>query len=478
MKTNYAMKVRVDSRAEAEPRETLVRFFTTEERAGIPSPQSIPEAEWSGAPNSTLMLHHAGLLCVGLGDRAKVTEQTLRTAAGTAIRTLQKAGRLRAALDLRDYPKWTSAATAGALLGQYAFQEFKKKAPPVETVRLIVKDRDLPAARKAARHGEIAGASANLARQVGNQPGNLLYPETLAAECRRVATREKLKATIFNEKQLQQGGFGGLLAVGAGSTRPPRLIVLRHDGGRPSEAPIALVGKAITFDTGGISIKPAEKMEEMIFDKCGGMAVLGAMAGIARLKLKRNVVGIIASAENMPSAAAYRPGDIVKTYDGTYVEVINTDAEGRMVLADAIAYARRDCKAAAVIDLATLTGACVVALGEYAAGLWSTSESLRAALLTASDKTGERLWPMPLYEEYTDQIRSEVAALKNTGGRPGGACTAAAFLKAFAGDTAWAHLDIAPVASSGKASPYLSRGATGFGTRLLIELVEQWRGPD
>ena len=279
---------------------------------------------------------------------------------------------------------------------------------------------------------------------------------------------------MLDLKQLRRGGFGGLLAVGEGSMREPRLIVLRHGGGRPGERPIALVGKAITFDTGGISIKPPEKMQEMIFDKCGGMAVLGAMAGIARLKLKRNVVGIIASAENMPSATAYRPGDIVKTYDGTYIEVINTDAEGRMVLADAISYARKDCRAGAVIDLATLTGACVVALGEYAAGLWSTTASLQEALLEASAKTGERIWPMPLYEEYTDQIKSDVAALKNTGGRYGGACTAAAFLKAFAGDTAWAHLDIAPVAHSTKARPDLSRGATGFGSRLLMELVEAW----
>jgi leucyl aminopeptidase len=468
------VKVKTDSRAEAGRDETMVRFFTKAQRGDIPSP--VPEAEWSAGANSTLLLHHAGLLCVGLGEAAKVTEQTLRAAAGTAVRTLQKAGRGMVALDLRAYPEWTGAAAEGAVLGQYRFQDFKKKSEGVESVRLIVKERDLAQARKGARHGEIAGAAANLSRQVGNQPGNLLYPETLAAECRLVARREKLKVTVLDERQLKRGGFGGMLAVGAGSKRPPRLIVLRHDGGKPGEAPIALVGKAITFDTGGISIKPADKMEAMIFDKCGGMAVLGAMAGIARLKLKRNVVGIIASAENMPSSSAYRPGDIVKTYDGTYVEVINTDAEGRMVLADAIAYARKDCGAAAIIDLATLTGACVVALGEYAAGLWSTSDRLQEGLLAAAGKTGERLWPMPLYEEYTEQIRSEVAAWKNTGGRPGGACTAAAFLKAFSGDTPWAHLDIAPVADITKGRADLSRGATGFGTRLLIELVEGWRG--
>jgi leucyl aminopeptidase len=469
------VRLKADARAEAGRDETLVKFFTRGQRASIPAPHPIPEAEWSGAAKSTLLLHHAGLLCVGLGEEAGVTEQTLRAAAGTAVRTLQKAGRRNVALDLREYSKWAEAAAEGAVIAQYTFDEFKKtKVAAMAAVRLIVKQRDLAAARKAAARGEILGTATNLARQVGNQPGNLLYPESLATECRNMAKRENLKVTVLDEKQLRRGGFGGLLAVGEGSTRPPRLIVLRHDGGREREAPIALVGKAITFDTGGISIKPAQHMEELIFDKCGGMAVLGAMEGIARLKLKRNVVGIIASAENMPSASAYRPGDIVKTYDGTYVEVLNTDAEGRMVLADAIAYARKNCEARAVIDLATLTGACVVALGEYAAGLWSTSESFQKAIMASAEKTGERVWPMPLYEEYTEQIKSEVAALKNTGGRYGGACTAAAFLKTFARETPWAHLDIAPVAYTTKARPELSRGATGFGTRLLIDLVERF----
>ena len=467
------MTLKADSQAATGRDEILVKFFTRSERDTIPSP--VPEAEWSASPGSTLFLHHAALLCVGLGEASKVTAQTLRSAAGAAVRTLQKAGRQAIALDLRDYPQWVEPAAAGAVLAQYTFQDFKKsKVPEVRALRLIVLKSDLPAARKAARRGEIAGAAANLAREIGNRPGNLLYPATLAAECRRIAREDSLKITILDEKQLERRGFGGLIAVGKGSIRPPRLIILRHDGGPRGERPIALVGKAITFDTGGISIKPADRMEEMVFDKCGGMAVLGAMAGIARLKLKRNVVGIIASAENMPSASAYRPGDIVKTYDGTYIEIINTDAEGRVVLADAIAYARKDCRAQAVIDLATLTGACVVALGEYAAGLWSSSQSLQEALLAASGKTGERLWPMPSYDEYTDQIRSDVAALKNTGGRPGGACTAAAFLRSFAGDTPWAHLDIAPVAYTTKARPDMARGATGFGTRTLIELVDAW----
>jgi leucyl aminopeptidase len=205
------------------------------------------------------------------------------------------------------------------------------------------------------------------------------------------------------------------------------------------------------------------------------MAVLGAMSAIARLKVKRNVVGLIASAENMPGGNAYRPGDIVTTYDGKHIEIINTDAEGRVVLADAIAYARRDCRAAAIVDLATLTGACVVALGEYAAGLFTSDDALRDRLLAAAETTGERLWPLPLFPEHEDQIKSDVALIKNTGGRLGGASTAAAFLKAFAEETPWAHLDIAPVAHTGKDRAHLARGATGFGVRTLVELVERWK---
>jgi len=447
----------------------MVRFYTKAERGDVPV--KVPEGEWAAEANATLMLHHQNLLCVGLGEKTD-----LRTAAGTALRKLQKAGHVKVAFDLRAHAGAVAEAVEGAVLAGYSFETFKaKKQIGVQSLRVIVNAKDLARAKKGAREGEFSATAANLSRSVGNLPGNLLYPETLAAECRKVAKAEGLKITVLDEKALQKGGFGGLLAVGAGSVRPPRLIVMRYDGGRAGEAPIALVGKAITFDTGGISIKPADKMEEMIFDKCGGMAVLGAIAGIAQLGLKRNAVGIIASAENMPSATAYRPGDIVKTYDGTFIEIINTDAEGRMVLADAIAYARKDCKAAAIIDLATLTGACVVALGEYAAGLWSTDDKLRDALMAASAKSGERLWPMPLYDDYTEQIRSQVAAYKNTGGRYGGACTAAAFLRAFAGDTPWAHLDIAGTAWTTKSEGHLARGATGFGTRTLIQLMESWK---
>ena len=262
-----------------------------------------------------------------------------------------------------------------------------------------------------------------------------------------------------------------MLAVGGGSSRPPRLIVLAYRGGSPEEAPLVLVGKSITFDSGGLSIKPADRMEEMIWDKCGGCTVLGTMQGVAALKPRRNITAILTSAENLTGPDAYRPGDIVTVYDGKRVEINNTDAEGRVVLADALGYAVRDCRAGAIIDLATLTGACVVALGESAAGLWSTSDTLRDEVLAAAEKSGERLWPMPLFEEYSEMIKSDVALIKNSSGRWGGACTAAAFLKTFVGETPWVHLDIAGPSAITKDRPDLARGATGFAVRALLELV-------
>jgi leucyl aminopeptidase len=334
---------------------------------------------------------------------------------------------------------------------------------------------DVAAAKRSVSRSQAIAEATNEVRDIGNQPGNLLYPETLAAHAERLARRYGFKTKIFNEKLLKTGKFGGILAVGQGSVRPPRMIVIEHRGGSKTEAPIALVGKAITFDTGGISIKPAANMEEMIFDKCGGIAVLGAMAAIAALGVKRNVVGVIASAENMPGGNAYRPGDIITTYDGKHIEIVNTDAEGRVVLADAIAYARVDANAKAIVDLATLTGACGVALGEYAAGFWSNDDALRERVLTAASSAGENIWPMPLFEEYDKQIRSDVALIKNSGGRLGGACTAAAFLKTFAEETPWAHLDIAYTAHREKDRSDMARGATGFGVRTLVELVERWK---
>jgi leucyl aminopeptidase len=289
-----------------------------------------------------------------------------------------------------------------------------------------------------------------------------------------------LKCTILDKKALQRRKFGGLLAVGSGSAQDPRLIVLEY---RPAGArrrhPVALVGKAITFDSGGLSLKPGAKMDEMKFDKCGGVAVLGAMRSIARRKLPVHVIGVIASAENMPSNTSYRPGDIVTSYRGTdkravTIEVLNTDAEGRIVLGDALVYARQR-KPSAIIDLATLTGACVIALGEHAAGLMGNDDRLQEKLRAAGDATGERVWPLPLWEEHRDQVKSHVADHKNVGGREAGAVTAAAFLSRYVAEVPWAHLDIAGTAWTTKDRPYMEKGATGFGVRLLTELLHDWK---
>jgi leucyl aminopeptidase len=461
------------SSGDAPKKSITVRFLPKDARARLAQPVST--AEFSGDANSLLYSREDGILHVGLGERAKIDGQTFRSAAGAAIMFLKKIGQTKVSFALDEWPQFAGRAVEGSILADYRFEQFKvKKTDGLASLHVKVLGDDLVKARRAGQRGATVAESANVARSIANLPGNLLYPETLAARAVGVARDSKLKVRIFDEKKLRAGGFGGLIAVGQGSVRGPRLIVLEHRGGSKTEAPIALVGKAITFDTGGISIKPAANMEDMIFDKCGGMAVLGAMAAISRLGVKRNVVGIIASAENMPGGNAYRPGDIVTTYDGKHIEIVNTDAEGRVVLADAIAYARKDCKAAAIVDLATLTGACGVALGEYAAGFWSSDDAFGQRILASAERAGERLWPMPLFDDYARQIKSDVALIKNSGGRLGGACTGAAFLHTFAEKTPWAHLDIAYMASRDKDRADMARGATGFGVRTLVDLVENW----
>ena len=458
--------------------EITVCLLTREERARTAVP--VPEAEFSGAANSLLLLHHERRLYVGLGDAARVRGQTVRAACGAAAKHLQAKGRRHVALALDAHARYAKEAVEGVILGAYRFDDFQAPAPgepprpALETATFLAPvESELATVRAAGERGRAHAEATNYARGIANRPPNLFFPETLAEAARQLAhgSGGALEVEVFDEEFLRDGGFGGLTAVGAGSIHPPRLVVFHYRGGAAGEPPLALVGKAITFDSGGLSIKPALGMEEMVWDKCGGMAVLGAMHGIAALRPRRNVVGIIASAENLTGPAAYRPGDILTAYDGKQIEINNTDAEGRVVLADAIGYARKDCGAGAIIDLATLTGACVVALGDWAAGLWSTDDLLKGTLLDASERSGDRLWPMPLYDEHREQIKSDIALIKNSSGRPGGACTAAAFLREFAGDTPWAHLDIAGPAAITKDRADLARGATGFGVRVLLELV-------
>ncbi|MDE1171609.1 MAG: leucyl aminopeptidase [Verrucomicrobium sp.] len=316
--------------------------------------------------------------------------------------------------------------------------------------------------------------AANLVREVGNLPPNHITPATLAERARALAKTHGLAVKVWDEKQLKREGFGGILAVGQGSANPPRFISLEYRGkGASSAAPYVVVGKAITFDSGGISIKPGEGMDEMKFDKMGGVAVLGILQAVSELKLPIRVVGLISSAENMPGSRAYRPGDIVTTYNGQTIEVLNTDAEGRIVLADALAYAVKHLKPKLMFDMATLTGAVVVALGGGRTGLFATDEKIRQDLWENSEEAGDPAWPLPFAEEYSDQIKSDVALVKNTGGRQGGASTAASFLHHWTGDTPWVHLDIAGTAWTTKELPYLEKGATGAGVRLITDYLRR-----
>lgn len=452
--------------------DLTIHLLAKEERQRTAAPSE--DTEFSGAPNSLLLLHTEKMLYVGLGEAGKITGQTVRSAAGAAVKFAQGRGKSAVILHLGARSQFAQEAAEGAVLGAYRFKTFKtpdrdKPARELETLTLVADAASHPAGER----GRLLGESTNYAREIANQPGNLFYPETLAEAARQLATASDgaMEVNVLDETALRAGGFGGLLAVGAGSSRPPRLVTLHYRGGTEDEPPLAIVGKSITFDSGGLSIKPADRMEEMVWDKCGGMAVIGAMHAIASLRPKRNVVAVLASAENLTGPDAYRPGDILTVYDGKQIEINNTDAEGRVVLADAIGYARKEFSPEAIIDLATLTGACIVALGETTAGLWSTSDALRDGLLAAGEKAGERYWPMPLLPEHEERIKSDVALIKNSSGRPGGACTAAAFLKTFAEDTPWAHIDLAGPSATTRDTADLARGATGFAVRTLAELV-------
>lgn len=399
----------------------------------------------------------------------------MRQAAGMAVLSLLKIGAKEVAMELGNLSAYGQAVVEGAVVAGYKFETFRPAASrrknALVKLSLVTQKADVPKVKASARVGQVLGEATNLTREVGNQPGNRITPATLAAQAQTLASKLKLKCRVWDEPALHRAGFGGILAVGKGSANPPRLIVMEWRGGRKTETPFAVVGKAITFDSGGISLKPGARMDEMKFDKMGGCAVLGIMQAAARLRLPINLVGVIVSAENMPGSRAYRPGDLVETWDGKVIEVLNTDAEGRVVLADALAYVRETYKPRLMIDLATLTGACVVALGTGRAGLFTQDKRTRDQLWELGERTGDLVWPLPMGEEYTEAIKSEIALVKNAGGREGGACTAASFLSHWVEKTPWVHLDIAGTGWITKALPHLEAGATGFGVRLVTEFL-------
>jgi leucyl aminopeptidase len=384
------------------------------------------------------------------------------------------------------------ALAEGAVLGGYRFDAYQQRngdepQGKVESLALLFeRASDLRAARAGAREGAILAECTNLARDLSNEPANALPPAELARRAQAVAREVGLGCRVLGVPEMSKLGMGAILAVGQGSAHPPRMVVLEHRGGRAaakasgkgakgrSDA-ICVVGKGITFDSGGISIKPAQGMDEMKHDMSGAAAVVGALRACALLKLPMHVVGVIGAAENMPSGTAYRPGDIVTSMSGKTIEILNTDAEGRVVLADALHYARKEFAPRAMLDLATLTGACVVALGKWATGLFGTHERLVEIVRRAGEASGEKAWPMPLWEDHRKAVKSEVAMLKNATGRDAGSSTAAAFLAAFAEDTPWVHLDIAGTAWATKAAGYQPRGATGVGVRLVVEALRSLR---
>lgn len=442
-----------------------------------------------GALNETAMLPLSGrwIIFVGLGKERDLTLERVRQASATAARTARAKGHRRLTLPiLRERPLGDAAdvaqaATEGLLLGLYRFDKLRQlpkheQGKAIDAVTLVVeRPSDVARAKRGVAKGQILAESVSLARDLINGPSNLVTPRVLADAARKIAKQHRLKVTVIPFAQLKKLGFGGLVGVAQGSVEPAQFIVLEYSPAR-AKATFAFCGKGITFDTGGISIKPSSKMELMKYDMSGAAAVLGTLKAAASLKLPYRIIGIIAATENMPSGSAQKPGDVQRTLSGKTVEVLNTDAEGRLVLADCLHYAKRF-KPDAVIDLATLTGACVVALGSEAVGLMTKDERLAARLNQAGKVTYERVWRLPLWDEYARDIKSDVADLRNvTNTGEAGTITAAKFLEEFTEGLTWAHLDIAGTAWADRDKAYVPKGAVGIGIRLLVQFMDAWDG--
>jgi len=447
--------------------------------------EMLANKEFRGTFGSSIVVYTLGkgpikkIMLLGLGKREKFTDESARISAGKAARKAQEIGiKEFSIMQFSNLDEGlVEVMTEGIALALYSFdkyKEVKEPTPKIEEVTILINSDPLRFQSVVEKANTIVEA-VNFARDIGNLPPNDCPPAHLASIAVSLAQNYGMKARIIDRYELENMGMGGIVAVGKGSNNPPKLIFLEYTGANdPQQKPYLLVGKAVTFDTGGISIKPSEKMDEMKFDKCGGCTVLSILRAIASLKLAVNVVGVVPSVENMPSDTSYRPSDIIRMYNGKSVEVLNTDAEGRMILADAIAYGISTYDPKAVIDLATLTGAAIIALGANVAAMIGNNKQLVDRLRRLSDKTGEKMWELPLYDEYHEQIRSTYADIKNIGGRPGGAITAAAFLSNFVNNVPWVHIDIAGTAWTQEGThekSYNHRGATGFGVRTLVKLL-------
>ena len=425
------------------------------------------------------------LLIVGVGKAAKISPAEIRKAAGASVRFAKPRNIRQVTLVLPEYEGQdladaARAAVEGAFVGDFDPDTYKsdRKDRSIEQFTVVAPaNADEAAVRAGFREGVILGESQNFTRTLVNEPGNRLTPTMLGERAAAMCKEQGLPCEVHSTDKIKELKMGAFWAVAQGSEEPPALIVMRYE---PKDAPkdgpvLALVGKGITFDTGGISIKPSEGMEKMKYDMAGGAAMIGAMRAIAQLKPKVRVLEIVCSAENMPSGKAYKPGDVEIAMSGKAIEVLNTDAEGRMVLADGLHYAKQ-LGATHLIDAATLTGACVVALGMVNAGVFSNDEDSYEHFQKALQISGERFWRLPVEDEYRDMIVSDIGDIKNTGGRWGGAITAAMFLKEFAGDTPWIHLDIAGVAWMEEQKPWIAKGPSGVAVRSLVEWVRSYEG--
>lgn len=473
--------------------QLLVNYVFTDEVSSLsiseitpdfdPIIREITESNEFRAKDGTISVVHNNVgsgikraLLLGMGDKKNLDPEKTRNLTGKVVIKAKELGITEFVLiPFKNMDKeHLSAMVEGIKLSDYSFNNYKRDEDrnDLNQVRILIIN-DMKNNQKIIQHSVVVSDAVLYTRDISNLPPNDCSPKDLVTFSKKLSENQRVKVRVIEKEEMKSYGFEGILAVGKGSASSPKLIVLEYPGSTKNR-PIVIVGKAVTFDTGGISIKPSEKMEEMKFDKCGGCNVLGIMKAVSDLGLDTNVIGIIPAVENMPSGTSYRPGDIIKMYNRKTVEVLNTDAEGRIILGDALSFAVKTFAPKAIIDMATLTGAAIIALGTNVAALVGNDDDLVTKILEYSNQTGEKIWQLPLFEEYKEQLKSSNADMKNIGGRSAGAITAAAFLSNFVEDTPWVHLDIAGTAwtqEGTKEKSYNPKGATGFGIRTIVKYI-------
>ena len=473
--------------------QLLVNYVFTDEVSSLsiseitpdfdPIIREIIESNEFRAKDGTISIVHNNVgsgikraLLLGMGDKKNLDPEKTRNLTGKVVNKAKELGISEFVLiPFKNMDKeHLSAIVEGIKLSDYSFNNYKRDEDrnDLNQVRIYIRT-DMKNNQKIIRHSVVVSDAVIFTRNISNLPPNDCSPKDLATLSKKLSENQKVKVRVIEKEEMKSYGFEGILAVGKGSASSPKLIVLEYSG-TTKNRPVVIVGKAVTFDTGGISIKPSEKMEEMKFDKCGGCNVLGIIKAVSDLGLDTSVIGIIPAVENMPSGSSYRPGDIIKMYNRKTVEVVNTDAEGRIILGDALSFAVKTFAPKAIIDMATLTGAAIIALGTNVAALVGNNDDFVTKILEYSNQTGEKIWQLPLFEEYKEQLKSSNADMKNIGGRPAGAITAAAFLSSFVEETPWVHLDIAGTAwtqDGTKEKSYNPKGATGFGIRTIVKYI-------